>query len=129
MKSLGLCYLATPYTRFDGGHESAFIEACQISARLMKMGVNLFCPIAMSHPIIIHGGINAIDHDFWMEFNTPMLEVANTLVVAQMDGWDVSRGIECEIDFFKIAGKPILYLDTETLSLGQAPSPLSKSQS
>ena len=125
MKKHGLCYLATPYTAYERGHEAAFIEAAQIAARLAKVGMSVYCPISMTHPMTVFGNLKG-DHDYWMEFNQLMLEACHTLIVAQMDGWEFSRGVECEIEYFTDTFKPVLYLDTETLSLGANPSPLAR---
>jgi hypothetical protein len=39
-----------------------------------------------------------------------MMELSEALVVAEMPGWLVSKGIKHEIDVFTEAGKPVHFL-------------------
>lgn len=99
-------YLATPYTRYPLGMEAAADHASIIAAELMLKGVKVFCPIAHSHSIAkVYPELNA--HEFWMSVDRPFMVAAKALIVATMDGWDVSRGVLEEIDAFKQMGKPI----------------------
>ena len=104
-------YLATTYTRHPDGHETAFIEAAKVAADLMKRGINVFCPVAHSHPIACHGNLDAADHDFWMNSDRPFMDGACGIIVCRMPGWRESRGITEEIAVFRAAGKPVLYVD------------------
>ena len=42
-------YLATPYSKFPGGLDAAYVEACKAQALLIKAGVPVFCPISHTH--------------------------------------------------------------------------------
>jgi len=112
-----LAYLATPYTRYIDGPEEAFRCACVLAARLIRSGVNVYSPIAHTHPIAVHGGIDPLDQQFWYEFDATILKRCDTLIVAQMEGWEQSTGIALEVDEFNKQGKPIFDLDPETLSM------------
>ena len=46
-----LVYLATPYSKFPGGIQAAFIDAACIAARLLRAGVKVYSPITHTHPI------------------------------------------------------------------------------
>ena len=104
-------YLATVYTKHPDGREAAFREAAEIAGRFLRAGVNVHSPIAHSHPIAVHGGVDAVDHDFWMWADRPAMDSACGLVVCRMPNWQKSRGIAEEIKVFTEAGKPVLYYD------------------
>jgi hypothetical protein len=51
-----LVYLASPYTHADKAvMEDRFRAACRYAACLMRRGINVFSPIAHSHPIAQFG--------------------------------------------------------------------------
>lgn len=105
-----LIYLATPYSRHPAGLECAHKQACKAVAALLKKGTAAFSPIAHSHPVAEHGGLDPLDHDVWLPFDRPIMEAADELWIVQMPGWDDSYGIEQERKAFQSAGKPIKYL-------------------
>ena len=109
-----LWYLATPYTNYPDGIESAWEEACRITARLILANIPVYSPIAHTHPVAIHGGIDPLDHEIWLPADEPMMHAATGLMVAMMTGWDQSYGIGVEIEAFTSAGKPVVYLDLAT---------------
>lgn len=112
-----LVYMATPYTRFPGGIEAAFQEASRIAACLMIAGVKVYSPIAHTHPLAIHGGLDPLDHNLWLPFDAAMIMKADACAVAKMETWEESRGITHEIDAFELLGKPVFYLDPKTLEV------------
>lgn len=117
MTDFGLCYLATPYTKYPAGIEAAFRDAARLAARLMLAGVNVYSPIAHTHPLAIYGNIDPLNHDIWMPFDKAMMDASESLLVAHMDGWDKSYGIAIEIDYFQREGKPIFDLNPNTLAV------------
>ena len=115
-----LHYAATPYTRYNRGLVGAYLDACRICSSIyLAYKAPLFSPIAYCHGMTTHGDLPAIDHHFWMEFNRPFIEACGALIIVKMDGWDESAGIADERRMFKMAGKPIYFLDPETLALTQ----------
>lgn len=116
-KPVGLCYLATPYSKYPKGIDDAFIDASQLAARLLLNGICVYSPIAHTHPIATYGGIDPLAHDIWLPFDEEMMAKCDALVVAHMDSWEISRGIEHEIGVFSCALKPIWDLEPESLSL------------
>jgi hypothetical protein len=121
LKSASLCYLATPYSKYPNGLHAAFVDAAALAARLLQAGVKVYSPIAHTHPLATYGHIDPLDLDVWLPFDAAMMDAAQLLVVAQMQSWDVSRGIAHEIEVFRAAGKPILFLHPETLAVGDTP--------
>lgn len=113
-----LIYLATPYSLYPDGLEAAFVDAAKLAARLLNAGVRVYSPIVHGHPLSVHGGIDPLDHSIWLPFNESMMSVADALVVATMPSWRESKGIKYEIDYFELEGKPIFYLDPDTMEIG-----------
>jgi Domain of unknown function (DUF1937) len=105
-----LCYLATPYSKFPSGIHCAFVEASIFAARLLALGVKVYSPIAHTHPLAIYGNIDPLDHDIWLPFDAAMMDASEALLIAEMPGWQTSKGIKHEIDYFTDAGKDIHFL-------------------
>lgn len=106
----GFLYLATPYSRFPGGIEDAFECACRCAAWLIRQGLSVYCPIAHTHPVAIHGGLDPLDHEIWMPADLPMMRAATGLVVAMMPSWEQSVGVKAEISQFQEDDKPVWWL-------------------
>lgn len=105
-----LCYLATPYSKYEAGIHMAFVDASVFAARLMQQGVRVYSPIAHTHPLAIYGNIDPFDHDVWLPFDEAIMSVSDALLVVEMQGWKESRGIAHEIEFFEAHKLPIHYL-------------------
>lgn len=112
-----LVYLATPYTKYPAGIEAAFRDACALAGKLLRAGVNVYSPIAHTHPIAVHSGIDPLDHKIWLPFDAAIMAKADAICVGLLDGWDVSYGVQHEIQVFKTAGKPRAYLNPTTMQL------------
>lgn len=112
-----LGYLGTPYTNFDEGIELAFREAARIAAALLRAGVEVYSPIAHSHPLSLYGDIDALDRDFWIKYQENFMSRCDVLIVAEMRGWKDSIGIAHEIAFFLRARKTIFQLDTVDMNM------------
>jgi hypothetical protein len=117
LRKFDLVYLATPYSKYPAGIEAAFIEACRISGRLVLFGVSVYSPIAHTHPIAIHGGLDPMAHELWLPFDEAIMDKSDALCVAMMDGWKESRGIAYEIAVFRRARKPVFYLDPVNMAV------------
>jgi Domain of unknown function (DUF1937) len=107
----GFFYLATPYSKYPEGIEEAFRLACRATAKLIRAGVRVYSPIAHTHPVAIHGGLDPFDHATWLPADRPFMEAARALVVLMADGWRESVGIAEEIRIFHESGKPVIYMD------------------
>jgi len=115
----GLWYLATPYSKYPTGIEQAFKDAAALTGRLLVEGVRAYSPIAHTHPVAIYAGLNPLDHNIWLPFDEAMMAVADGIIVAKMPGWHHSFGINYEVDVFERAGKPVRYLDPESLRVNE----------
>lgn len=112
----GYWYLATPYSGFTGDGPggpmmTAFREAAKVAGIFIRAGVPVFSPIAHSHPIGALGSFDSGDHEVWLAADMPLLEAAVGVIVVKMPGWDTSKGVREEIEFARIAGKPVLFMD------------------
>ena len=107
----GFFYLATPYSAHPGGVETAFQEACLATAELIRAGIPVFSPIAHTHPVGKAGRMDLGDSTIWLPADQPMMDAAVGVIVVRLPGWEKSHGIGYEIEVFKTAGKPVLYID------------------
>ena len=106
----GFWYLATPYSGYPDGIEAAFALACRETALLIRAGVPVFSPIAHSHSVAIHGGIDPRDHSIWIPADQPFMNAARGLIVLMAEGWTESAGVRAEIAIFRAAAKPTFYM-------------------
>lgn len=111
-------YMATPYTNYPYGAEAAYKHACIEAAFLTAKGVPVYCPIAHSHGLAVHGGLPKFDHDMWMKIDRPFMEAARGLIVCRMTGWQLSAGITHEMETFDEMDKPILFMDPGVVPAG-----------
>jgi len=113
----GLVYLATPYSKYPRCLKWAYIDAAILTGRLLQSGVRAYSPIVHTHPIAVYAEIDPYDHDIWLPFDEAMMEKSDHLLIALMDGWNESKGIKHEIEFFRECGKPISTLNPITLDM------------
>lgn len=106
-----LYYVASPYSKYPAGIEQAFRDISAIAARLLRFGYKVFSPIAHTHPIAIYGGIDPLNHDIWLPFDEAIIAKCDGIIVAMMQGWEESHGVNWEIERFKRDGKPVYYFD------------------
>lgn len=107
----GFWYVATPYTKYPGGIDAAFEDACRAAAWLIERNVRVYCPIAHTHPISMHGRIDPLNHDIWLPVDRPLMRAARGLIVCMLPTWRESYGISVEIAEFKAQGKPVYYME------------------
>ncbi len=106
-------YLATPYSHPDVRiREQRYKDACKITAHLIKQGYVVFSPIVHNHPIACAYNLPG-DMDFWYNFDTRLLMNARKMFVADMPGWQDSKGVKLEMDFCDMQGIPYEMLYTK----------------
>ena len=103
-------YLGTPYSKYPGGIEEAFICACRQAAFLVRAGIPVYSPIAHTHPIAVYGGIDPLDHRIWLPADRPKMDQSRGLIICKMPTWGQSDGIQHEKATFRAAGKPVIYM-------------------
>lgn len=104
-----LVYLGSPYTKYRTGLDAAFRDVAAIAAQMLHEGVRVYSPIAHTHPIAIHGNLDPRNHDIWLPFDQAMMDAADAMCIADMDGWRESYGVQYEIDYFRRQGKPVYF--------------------
>lgn len=117
LKDIGLLYVGTPYSKYEAGIEAAFQDAAALTGELLRQGLCVYSPIAHGHPLSIYGGIDPLDLSIWLPFDATMMARSDALVVAMMQGWEASSGIRHEMEEFVLSGKPVFFLNVETLDL------------
>lgn len=102
-----ITYLCSPYSSPDAAvREMRFRAACRAAAELIAEGDTVFCPIAHSHSIAVHGGVDALDGDVWLSQDLAIAAALADarleplrLMVLMLDGWRESVGIQRELDW------------------------------
>lgn len=112
-----LYYVASPYTKYPQGNWSAYKQVSRIAGLLVASGLQVYCPIAHSHPLAIYANIDLLDHEFWMRVDAPFCRLCGALIVVRMDGWDASKGVTEEIKIFQGAKKPVWFLEPSTMEV------------
>ena len=103
-------YVASPYSGYKGDLWEANRLACRTTAYLARYEVPAFSPIAHSHALCQHYPVSPMDHGLWMGLDRPMMMAAYGCIVVTMPGWQTSKGVGEEIDYFENTGKPVLYI-------------------
>lgn len=114
----GYWYLASPYTKYEAGKSAAFQDIAMVAARLMALDVALFCPIAHSHVVETAGKslLSEKPEKFWLEdMDAPLMRGSVGMILACMQGWEASSGVNFELRHFAEAEKPIILLDVAGL--------------
>lgn len=108
-----LIYLASPYSHADASvRQDRYVAVCKAASRLMvESGAVVFSPIAHSHPIAELGGLDGMNHEFWMHQCLPMVERSDELVILAIDGWDRSRGVAAERQQAQLCNIPIRLIE------------------
>lgn len=104
-------HLASPYSKYPTGLEDAFRLACAETLRLIGAGVPVFSPIAHTHPVAIHGGLDPLDHSIWMPADQPMMNAAHGVIMLRATSWEQSYGMKMELEYFERAGKPVVWME------------------
>jgi hypothetical protein len=91
-----MIYLATPYSAAPATN---YIAAMREAAYWMQEGFLVFSPIVHWHLPARACGLPG-DADFWWGYNVSMLELATELWVITLPGWDTSKGVQMEIDWW-----------------------------
>jgi hypothetical protein len=111
-----LIYLACPYTHLAADVRlQRFQQATRAAAALIRQRHVVFSPITMTHPIDIEmaGSQNTLGSEFWVAFDETFMERCDLFVLLPLEGWQQSRGITREIEYFQKAGKPLMALDDQ----------------
>jgi hypothetical protein len=108
-----MIYLASPYSHPSPQvREARFVLVREATLRLLQTLV-VFSPIVYSHQFSAFIGT---DFSAWQTFDNAMIDAAKELWVLKIDGWETSNGVWNEIEHAKATGKPVKYIDPNTLT-------------
>jgi len=115
LRQFPLVYVGSPYTKYPLGIHLAFVEACRLTCKLMQMGINVYSPIAHTHPLATYGNVDPLSHAIWIKFDEAIMAKADAMIVLMLDTWEKSYGVTHEIQSFKDSRKPVYYLEPEKI--------------
>jgi hypothetical protein len=109
-----IIYLAGPYSKGSPETRQArFLALTQVAARLIEQKLVVYSPITMTHPIDLflarEGG--TLGSDFWVEFDERFMDRCSSIYVVMLPGWDVSSGVQREIEYFAKRGINAEHID------------------
>jgi hypothetical protein len=116
--TIPIVYLACPYTDPNPAVRlGRYKLATRAAAYIATHGYVVYSPITMTHPMdIIMGGMTKKPNsNYWYEFDEAFMEVCTRMIVLMIDGWESSKGVKREIDFFDRKRRQIIYLPTDEL--------------
>jgi hypothetical protein len=107
-----MIYLATPYTHPEPEVRAArFLAVTLYCAERMAAGELIFSPITYGHAFG-ELGLAATDHVSWIQFNETMLGISTGVRVLCLRGWELSAGIQHEVEFADKHGIPVEYVSS-----------------
>lgn len=116
-----LAYIAGPYTaKLPNGEEDhdRVAERMRIWSlcvgKLTDLGIKGCSPLMM-HLIRQYRPDMPGDWNFWGTYSKVMLKQCHVMIVLKIEGWDVSTGVQAEIELALDNGIPIVYLDPSEL--------------
>lgn len=116
-------YLCSPFSSPSDYVECMrYCEICKVSARLICEGFHVFSPIAHSFGIAEYGGMKC-DWAAWRDIDQREMDLSDELWVCTMEGWQESKGITAEIQYFhdRYPFRPIRTVDPMTLEIEPMP--------
>lgn len=105
-------YLALPYT---GKEQRSFIISNYVAGELMLRGKSVYAPISHCHEIAKLHKLPT-DFEFWKKQDEIFIGVCQELHVIQLEGWDVSVGVQAEIKIAEESCKEVKYWSVGTRS-------------
>ena len=109
-KITGFWYLATPYSKYPGGVDEAYLAALRVFEQLRQNKVLIYSPIAHTHGLAVRYNLDG-NFKFWQKHNDIMIMASSGIIVAMLPSWKESRGIENEVEFAQRIGKPVIYYE------------------
>lgn len=117
LTDIQFAYVATPYSRYIKGIHGAYLDACRLCAKLDRAGVVYYCPVAETHGVAMHGGIDPLDARFWLRRDLLRARFCDAMLIGELHGWDESHGVAEEALHFRGMLKPVINIDPDTLEI------------
>lgn len=100
-----MIYVASPYTHPDEDvRDYRYVQVAAFCAEQAREGFIVYSPIVHWHTIATAAGLRT-DWDFWSVHNFDMLARADHLWIYCIPGWEDSRGVNAERDYWKLTLK------------------------
>jgi len=100
-------YLAIPYT---GNENRSFRVANLVAGMLMQQGHIIYSPVSHTHPIAVECDLPK-DWEYWKQYGEAFIGFCDELYIVKLTGWELSKGVNAEIEIAKSTGKPIRYIE------------------
>lgn len=105
-----MIYLASPYTHPDPKVQATRAHLATIfAAGLTMWGSPAFSPVAYGALLSLYYDLPG-DFEYWRAFNDQMIEACDEVIVLELTGWELSRGVAHEIAVAARLGKPVSYM-------------------
>jgi hypothetical protein len=108
-------YLATPYTKYPLGIDRAFKDASEQAAIFIRRGINVFSPIAHTHPIAVHGRMDPLDFKMWLKAQESFMKASCGVIFCKLISWEISYGMNEEKKIFLSDNKPLVEMEPNVL--------------
>jgi len=116
-----LVYIASPYSsEFTESFENLMHREERVDrveeyiAKLYADGNNktvmFYSPILHCHEMAQHYSLPT-GHEFWESMDHIMIDKSDRVEVLMMEGWKESKGVQDEIAYANLTGKPISYIN------------------
>lgn len=110
-----LVFISSPFSHTDKAVEKYRTEEVnKFVAKLTSEGVHAFSPITYGTILLNYHDMPS-DWKFWKDFCEAFLIKCDEVRVLMLEGWDVSEGVQAEIDFAVKHGIPVSYIDVSNL--------------
>lgn len=91
---------------------SRFEASAEAAAHLIHQGKFVYSPITMTHPIdlVMAAENDTMGSDYWVDFDEAFMDVCSEMLILALPGWNESKGIAREKEYFERAHKPVRFL-------------------
>lgn len=108
MKPL-IAYLACPYQHEDPNIKALRLDiVTEVAALFHCKGHFVYSPLTHNYPLCQKGVTQT--WDTWRQFDLGLLERCDKLLVLSLPGWEISKGVQAEIEHAKDLKIPIEFL-------------------
>lgn len=107
-----MIFISSPYGHPDNQiQEYRYWATCQYGANLMLEGKLAISPLILGHTYIRHAPMLPDHFEFWKVFSLEILRRCTEVhVLAFLNGWELSKGVEAETKFATSLGIPINFI-------------------
>lgn len=111
---MAFIYLASPYSHANPVvQEKRMYNVSVIAAQLLAGGATVISPVAHAGAFLGEACIRDQSHNFWMKHALNLLDVAESLYIACLPGWQESRGLSEEVRYATMRGIDIFLVTNE----------------